>query len=320
MIKLNESMIEKSKYYPSMYYVNVHELSYEDEYQRILMPSHVTKLVNTFDINAFQPITINCREWDGNKLIVVDGQHRVEAVKQIGNIDISWVPAQIVHLSKEKEVELFYKINITKKNLDAVDRFYPEVLQGHPDSVFIYNMLSRVGVFSVAKRNMNFDNLESIDCVSAMKTIYRKCVLSPNPINGVVLEKTIQLIADNWQNTTANTSNWMVMGLASFINMYDGSIFLDEKRLIKTMKNNKPKDIHKIASTLPRTNFSSSGNESKLDVKGGLNLTITQALIQKYNEAGNSNLISGGAEIWPIQPNKDVAILKKQYLKIKDTE
>ena len=298
-----------SKIYPELKYINVNTLKFDDAYQRILMPNHVNNISKTFDPNACQPITVNQRE--NGDLVVIDGQHRVEAVKLNGDLRLILVPAQVLYLSMEQEVDLFYKINVTKKALSAVDRFYPEVMQGHPDAVFIDNLLKDIDVFHIPNRGTKKNASNSITCVNAMKEIYRECVMVPNETPGSVLDKTLRLIAENWASTMDNTQSKVVKGLANFLNMYDGTDFFEMDRLVKTMKKNKPIDIVRIARSYPN-------NGVRYTVKSGDNLTIAQAIKQKYNEFRSDNPITDSLALWLQDENESVINNKRNRLIIKE--
>ena len=283
-----------SKIYPELKYINVNTLKFDDAYQRILMPNHVNNISKTFDPNAFQPITVNQRE--NGDLVVIDGQHRVEAVKLNGDLRLILVPAQVLYLSMAEEVNLFYKINVTKKALSAVDRFYPEVMQKHPDAVFIDNLLKDIDVFHIPNRGTKKNASNSITCVNAMKEIYRECVMIPNETPGSVLDKTLSKV---------------VKGLANFLNMYDGTDFFEMDRLVKTMKKNKPIDIVRIARSYPN-------NGVRYTVKSGDNLTIAQAIKQKYNEFRSDNPITDSLALWLQDENESVINNKRNRLIIKE--
>lgn len=305
-----ESLI--SKVYPELKYVSVNSLSYDDAYQRILMPGHVKDISRTFDPNAFQPITVNQRE-DGT-LVVIDGQHRVEAVKENGDPTLTFVPAQVLYLSRDEEVELFYKINVTKKGLSPVDKFYPEVLQKHPDAMFIHETLIEIGVLTIPSRAEGSKKVgekanNQIDCVATMKKVYRNCVMAPNEDPGAVLKKTLWLIADNWSNTKSNTQAIVVAGLSSFLNMYDGTDFFEMDRLEEVMRNHKPLEVKQLASSFPTPE-----NNGAYDIKKGENLRISQALRVLYNQARKNNPITDSLALWLQDDDRSVINNKRNYI------
>lgn len=300
-----ESLI--TEVYPELTYVNVNRVKFDDAYQRILMPGHVKNISKTFDPNAFQPITVNQRE--NGDLIVIDGQHRVEAVKLNADPNLIFVPAQLLRLGRTEEVDLFYKINVTKQGLSVVDRFYPEVLQGHPDSVFIHNLLQDVNVFYIPSRSNSNPSGNKIKCVGAMKHVYRECVMVPHETPGKVLDKTIRMMANNWAGTSDNALAKIVKGLANFLNMYGGTDFFEIARLEKAMKKYKPRDIIDLANSYPTLE-----NHGTYEIKKGDNLAIAQALRVKYNEVQKDNPITDSLALWLQDDNESVINNKTNYI------
>ena len=108
-----------------------------------------------------------------------------------------------------------------------------------------------------------------------------------------------------------NTQSKVVKGLANFLNMYDGTDFFEMDRLVKTMKKNKPIDIVRIARSYPN-------NGVRYTVKSGDNLTIAQAIKQKYNEFRSDNPITDSLALWLQDENESVINNKRNRLIIKE--
>lgn len=273
--------------YPKMGWMDVKTLHTEPKYQRNLRPSHVNKIANTFDPAVFQPLTVNYREWDNDRYIIIDGQHRVKAVRQLGKEKFFEVPVQILALSSiEAENEAFIKINTIKVNLNPFDKLYPDVIRNEPDALFIVNTIDEIDDLRLPYREEAISQEQGqtkyniIDCVSAMRAVY-KYTVAPNTETGEILKKTLNTIFPVWKSVKYNTSAFTVKGIAIFIKCYEGTKYYSRERVLKTMEDHKPTDIRRIANDkYPRR----GGGKDTAD-----SASFARAFIDFYNTTTKSN-------------------------------
>lgn len=110
--------------------------------QRDLNPARVDRLAATFDLEQLGTPTVNLR--DGHYYIV-DGQHRVEALREIG-----WGDQQIQcwtyeGLSEQEEAEKFLQINDVLV-VQAFDRFTKGVTAGRDDETEVDRVVRAQGL------------------------------------------------------------------------------------------------------------------------------------------------------------------------------
>lgn len=83
------------------------ELKTDMRYQSPVKDSQVRKIVKNFNLNKMDAIVVNKRS--DNSFYIIDGQHRVEALKELG---IHYVDANVyTNLTPEEEAEKYYGVN-----------------------------------------------------------------------------------------------------------------------------------------------------------------------------------------------------------------
>jgi hypothetical protein len=123
-------------------------LNGDPAYQRSLNEKRVQHIADEFDPDAFGVITVSKRE-DGTYW-VIDGQHRLAALRRMGWKDTQQVACNIFSgLSRQQEAGLFSKID-DYLNLGYLDRFRARVESGEQRAVAIEHIIRNAG-FTVSK-------------------------------------------------------------------------------------------------------------------------------------------------------------------------
>jgi hypothetical protein len=127
-------------------HIPVGMLTIDSVYQRGLNANRVAQIVREFDADVFQAITVSKRR-DGS-FWVLDGQHRVEAVRLMcGEDPATKVPALILrNLDQAAEARIFYKLNRHRLQPTTGDAFKARLVFGEPVAVAIKATLDRHGV------------------------------------------------------------------------------------------------------------------------------------------------------------------------------
>lgn len=113
--------------------------------QREMREARVDKLAAEMDLDLLGLPVLSER---GGRYYVVDGQHRVEALKKwLGN---GWETQQIEcrvyeGLSEKQEANLFVKLNDALK-VTVFDNFMVSVQAGYPEAVAVKNVVDRTGL------------------------------------------------------------------------------------------------------------------------------------------------------------------------------
>ena len=257
--------------YPEMDYIDVNELITDPRYQRNLSPGHAKTIADSFDPSVFQPLSVNRRSWENDRLVVIDGQHRVHAVRKVANERFHRVPIQILNLSSlQEETDAFLKVNTVKRNLNAFDKLEPHLIKNIPYAVFIWELIQETPELRLPFRGETFGANQGkvinnvITCVNALRLIYEKKIIEPNLKNGEVLRKTLLSMFPVWKDCKYNTSAFTVNGIANFIASYDGTRFYSQERMQETMETYSPLEIKKKADEFyPRKGGGKTGGDGE---------------------------------------------------------
>lgn len=220
--------------------VNLNDLQTDLSYQSPVKTSQVNKIVNNYDPKSIDSIVVNLRE-DG-LYYIVDGQHRVTALKQLGELSVS----AKVHagLSVEDEAKLYHDINSRPtKTPNAMAK----AKMAHGDEV-----AEKIDQ-AVRAAGMNIDYGATnktngyIQAYRTLETLYKKFGR-----NG--LTETLALIKRVYGNHSGYFSGFIMSGMAKFLSTYyeDLNMEILENKLQKQGFSNLLAEINK-----QRPNFKS---------------------------------------------------------------
>lgn len=126
---------------PQLDYVPVAQIYTDHNYQRELDDRRVQKLVKAFAWSKFGAISLIQNGED--KFSVVDGQHRLEAVRLLG---FDRVPASITTAGQVRtEAEIFLALNRDRKNVTPVERYWAGLAAEDPATVRAKQLLDACG-------------------------------------------------------------------------------------------------------------------------------------------------------------------------------
>lgn len=180
--------------------------------QRDLNPSRVDKLAADFDLEQLGTPTVN--ERDGG-FYLIDGQHRIEALKQMG-----WGDQQIQcwtykGLTETEEAEKFLKLNDVL-SVNAFAKFKVGVQAGRPEETDIDRIVRAQGL-----RISRDKGDGAISAVSTLRRVYRRA-------GPAVLARTLRIIRDSYGDAGLEAS--VIDGIAMLCHRYNGD--LDDVRAV----------------------------------------------------------------------------------------
>jgi hypothetical protein len=187
-----------------------------DPAQREINNDWVNKIMTDFDPDAFGLVTVNKRA-DGSYAIV-DGQHRIEAMRLLG-WDDQKVDANIYEgLSLKQEAELFLLLN-KRLAVPAMATFKVGVTAGRTEEVAINEILDgldlRVGVGRTGG---------TISAVGTLRRIYRR-------YGGEVLSRSLSIVKAAFGDEGFTTA--VIDGMAMFVARYSETI--NDDRITDTL-------------------------------------------------------------------------------------
>lgn len=144
--------------------VIVDKLKIDMSYQREPAETLVTRIVGRFDLNKFEPPTVNLRP--KGDCYIVDGGHRVEAARRIGTKTLT---CRIIKIDPEQEAGLFIDLNRHRRWVTPVQTFKAEVRNGNPSSIEIQMCLEERGL-----RVASSHSPQTVSCTGTLHKIYAK--------------------------------------------------------------------------------------------------------------------------------------------------
>lgn len=145
--------------------VGVADMAVSPLAQRDLRNARVNKIAQNFDPDRFGTITVS---WRDGRFFVVDGQHRVEALRTMGWEDQK-VPAWVYeNLTEQDEAALFLDLN-DQLTVAALDKFRVAVTAGESEASAISRLLAGLDL-----RINGSGAPGTITAVGTVKRIYTK--------------------------------------------------------------------------------------------------------------------------------------------------
>ena len=166
------------------------DLMVDLSYQRDVNKIKVANIIKNYNPNAIGVVTLSIRE--NGDLYIIDGQHRVEALKQLGygNTDINAIV--FFDLTIEDEARLFVIMNESRTKPKKSDLYKASIKSGDVELIELNNMLNR--------NNICVGDKPGDGVIRAIGTLHKV----NNKIGIINLEKVIKvLLSANGNNSTS---------------------------------------------------------------------------------------------------------------------
>lgn len=196
--------------------VNVNRLGVDERYQRPVSIAKINKIVR--DYNPIGIGTILASERSDGTLWVIDGQHRVEALKRLNEVMVEVTIYSGMTLAEEATA---FRILQEGSKANAAERYVSELAAGVEETVDIENVINRIG-FTVDRHT----NKNTIQAADTLKVIYRE--------NGAKnLKETILLINESLGHHRKNFTRTIMLGVSEFLVEYPKA---DKKWMAKKLQ------------------------------------------------------------------------------------
>jgi hypothetical protein len=198
-------------------WVSIAEMRVSERAQRAYRDEHAQKYADDFDLEGFGIPVVNFRE---GHWYIIDGMHRVAALKKIGWGDQQIQCEAFEGLTESQEAELFLKRN-NRRAVKAFDAFRVAVVAGRPVQCDIDRIVRAQGL------KVSADTRDgSIAAVNALERIYS---LGGPP----VLARTLLIIRDAYAADAAAMRGELLTGMSLVCKRYDGN--LDDAHVIQKL-------------------------------------------------------------------------------------
>ena len=201
--------------------VPIKNIIVDNRYQRMLDEKHVRGILYNWNPKACQPVTLARRLWSkDNAYAVMDGQHRIEVKKRLGD---AFIRAEIIDVKNlGEEAALFATYNGKRKVTQHREIFNALTTAGEIQNEKITEIVKQNG-FRIASSSGNW-------AITATKSLQNSYVR----FGGEVLNSTLEMIAKIWKGDSRSTRHQIIEGMALFIAAGDKQI--DRTKMIKKLE------------------------------------------------------------------------------------
>jgi uncharacterized ParB-like nuclease family protein len=244
---------------PKMVQLKVSDLKIDSTYQRAecLKAALVNSIVKNFNPHLLGVLIVSQR---GNDYYVIDGQHRLEALKHLG-IETVWCSSEI-GMTRKTEAEEFINYNSRRYNLTQASMFKAQITSGDEEAIKINSMLSRYYFKIDGKskyRSQNGSN--TVNAVKVVKMQFAK-------MKEEEFDRLFALLRVAWNGDSVSLDGRIISGLGLMIRKC-GPYFTNKEFVEKLGR--------KEATEILRVGHAFKGSSSDSDKAYAL------AILQLYN-------------------------------------
>lgn len=246
------------------------------EVQRSLDTARAADIANKFNPQGFGFITLSIRDNDGGAYIV-DGQHRVAALRLMGADSEHKVPCEVFRGLTQADEAALFRVRNNFRQVKVFDRFRVRVIEGDPVAVVLSNTLKRhqwtvvKSAASRAKGNFN--------AVSALEWVYTGAGIRKSTVHPVAADNTIAIVTGAWGHDSMGVRAEIIRGLGLFLVQYGERV-----------------DLAKIVNELGQLEGGPAGLIGKARNLnsfrgGGVASALAEILVNLHNKSRRTNVL-----------------------------
>jgi len=204
----------------------------------------------------------------GGKYYVIDGQHRLIALRKLGVVDAPCVI--MTGLNERKEAELFRQFNTQRKALDRGDVLLAKLVSYDQDAMDMVSKITDAGFTCSTRPQGQRANRVNITAVAAIERAYKL-------LRGSQFGEMLTALGEVWPHDKDAVCASMLNGVSYFWSLY-GDEF-DDKVMRETLTDLEPKKIMlKAHATCDAAN------------NRNLRIPIAKVLFKEYNARATKKL------------------------------
>jgi len=232
--------------------IPIRQLVSNQEYQRNLSHSHVSKTADNFDLYQINPVKVS--RLNGINF-VFNGQHTIEIVARVSGSRDTPVWCMIYdHLDYEAEADIFAKQQKWIKALSPYEIFMANIEAGNNEQMTIKALVESYGLTLTP----SYKAPNTICAISALEYIYNKYGYH-------VLDQTLYTVISTWEGDPFSLVANMLKGVARLLVCFGDSVKLD--LFVERLSRVSAKEINRVAKE--RHNGS---------------MGFTEVMVQHYNK------------------------------------
>ena len=227
-------------------------------YQRPVDERMVDRLVKNWDERLLDPLVVSFRD---GRFYVVDGQHRISAMKKMNGSANVMVPCKVYSgLTYEQEAELYYKLDRAKTHLTMAQATKALLESGaNQEYAEIRRRIEAAGFQWKLDKNASGSDHEIV-ATRAIFNAYKS-------LGGEAFARMLSLIEAAWHGNPYSLGAMMISGMALFLKTYGAE--LDDKAFAQRLGLVDAMEITRRA----KVDFSTNRND----------LRCARVLLEKYN-------------------------------------
>jgi len=192
----------------------------DPSYQRHVDPIRVQKLVMELDLDALGEICVSQR--NNGLYAIIDGQHRVDALRVFG-FEEDLVPCEVYKGLRVEEEAVMFRLRNNRVAVGRLDLFRARLIALEPVALGINDIVTENG-WTIRPNNVGKASAAHLGCIETIEQIYKQ-----NPDN---LRKVLRVITMSWGKTADSGNRAIVGGLGKIFARYgdlvDTSIMIDK--------------------------------------------------------------------------------------------
>ncbi len=209
-------MEDWSAFVPDVHFekIPIRNLVSNQDYQRTLSISHVTRTAENFDLLQVNPVKVSRREGIN---YVFNGQHTIEVIARISGSRDTPVWCMVYdNLEYETEADIFAKQQKYVKVLSPYEIFMANIEAGNEMQLTIKALVESYNLSLSGSKVLP----NTICAISALEFIFTKYGFH-------VLDKTLYILVATWEGDPFSLAANMLKGMAKLLVCYENKLRLD---------------------------------------------------------------------------------------------
>jgi hypothetical protein len=200
--------------------VKVSDLTIDYTYQRQPIMKKVNKIAKSFDPDILGVIICSMRE-DGS-IAVIDGSHRVHALRMKGLNDSTVNALVYFSLTIQEEAKIFALLNQEHTKPNTTDIFKAGIVSGDEETIAINKILNSLGLIIGVGPGDN-----KVRAISTIRRVYRNA-------GEKVLRDTLYTIKSAYGDSSSTMRDVLISAVAIVYNRYGAKV--EVSRMITTLQ------------------------------------------------------------------------------------
>ena len=191
--------------------IPIRNLVSNQDYQRMLSESHISKIIRDFDVYQINPVKVSRRNGQN---YVFDGQHTIEVIASVSGSRDTPVWCMVYDdLQYQEEAHIFAEQQKHSKSLVPYEMFVAHMEAGDNKQMMIHQLVT--GVYNLKISSTHAPG--SICAVSALEYIYDRYGYE-------ILDRTLRLALGTWEGENQSLSCCMLKGIAILVSAYGDNL------------------------------------------------------------------------------------------------